>query len=362
MGLFIFSRNTLASLAPLTAFAFLSACGSADSGKPVILRPTPAGSNTVLRPAGPSEPASLDDTDLTPDSNEGPLVSLPIDSGSPDELLFQQALAQYEALNYLEAEQLFTRLVASYPASPRSDNAEYLAGRSAYALGIAQLGAVDQGALDRAAIAFQAVFTRFPDSPFAHAAHYYLGRADFSSGAFESALVEFQESASDPSATFADNAQYYVGRTYFELDQLDLAEPALLTLLRQYPNTTYADNGTYYLGRAQFGLQRYLDALGTFGAVSAFSGSIFLDNALYYHGRANYELAELTPALNDFGALLVDHPASGYRDNALYYRARIQADQGACAAAASTLQELSAAFPASSYVARTRDYLTQGGC
>ena len=52
-----------------------------------------------------------------------------IDPNAPDEMLFQQALAAYDAQNYTEAQGLFDQLLVDYPDSPRHDNAGYLSGR-----------------------------------------------------------------------------------------------------------------------------------------------------------------------------------------------------------------------------------------
>ncbi len=350
--------------APVAAAALLNACGANDTGKPLTLGPHPSTGAPVLpRNAPPVEPTNAED----PDTGEmiGPVQlqpTVPVDPNSPDEILFQEALVQYDAQNYVQAEQLFARLASTYPNSPRTDNAEYLAGRSAYALGIAQVGIVDVPALNRAAAEFTSVFLQFPNSPFALASHYYLGRIHFTQGNFDPALLEFQSSVSDPTATFSDNAQYYVGRTHFELGDFTFAELELRALLADYPTSSYLDNGTYYLGRALFGLQSYSEALAVFASVTNFQASIFLDNAVYYHGRSNYALGDLANALGDFQALFASYPTSGYRDNALYYRARIQTDQVDCPAAAASLNELSLAFPSSPYVARAQDYLTQGGC
>lgn len=332
---------------------------SSDEGPAVTLGPD---GNADPNGSGSDDPAAnVDPNDPTVDPAAGE-TQAPIDPNSPDELSFQDALARYEALDYTTAEQLFENLLATYPDSPRADNAKYLSGRSAYAIGTAAAGAVDMPALARAEVAFTAVATQHPESPFVQASHYYLGRTRFAEADFTGALPEFRLSAADPNELFADNAQYYLGRTHFELDELALAESELSLLQTRYPNSTYLDNGTYYRGRALFGLQRHPEALAAFESVATFTGSIFVDNALYYHGRVRYAQAELALALADFDALLTEYVSSGYRDNAFYYRARVQTDQNDCSAAAATLTDLRAEFPSSNYVLRTETYLSQGGC
>ncbi len=360
------------NLLPLALGALAIGCSSNDGGSPVTLGPDGNAIDTDRSasddPAANVDPATNVDPAANVDPNDptadpGAVQSeVPVDPNSADELLFQDALARYTALDYAGAEQLFDDLLASYPESPRTDNAKYLAGRSAYAIGITAVGSVDMAALTRAEAAFTAVLTQFPNSPFTQASHYYLGRTRFSETDFAGALPEFRLSAADPNGLFADNAQYYVGRTHFELNELALAESQLSLLITRYPNSTYLDNGTYYRGRALFGLQRHSEALVAFESVAAFTGSIFLDNALYYHGRTRYAQLELAAALSDFDALLTGYADSGYRDNAFYYRARVQTDQNDCTAASATLADLRAEFPASSYATRTEAYLSQNGC
>jgi hypothetical protein len=57
-----------------------------------------------------------------------------IDPDALDERLFQEGLALYGQLMSAPAAAKFDELVAAYPASPRHDNAGYLAGRCAYEL------------------------------------------------------------------------------------------------------------------------------------------------------------------------------------------------------------------------------------
>ena len=278
-----------------------------------------------------------------------------IDPSAPDEVLFQAALADWNAMLYADAETKFDQLLAQYPDSPRRDNSAYLSGRCRYEL-------LDfPGARD----ALVAMRQDYPTSPFAGAAAYFTGRARYrlTPPDYAGAVLDFQSSLSeDPQGTFADNAQYFLGRAYYQLADYTNAITALTAFEATYPNSTYVDNGNYYLGRCYFNQQDYSGALPHFQDVFETTDSIYADDAQFYIGRCHYGLGSLATALGDFQDLESGYAASQYVDNAIYYELRVYVDQIDCTNANATYTRLETAFPTSNYLPLAQMYLTNGGC
>jgi TolA-binding protein len=274
-----------------------------------------------------------------------------IDPNAPDEQLFQQALAQYDAGDYAGAQPLFDELLATYPDSPRHDNAGYLAGRCRY----------EQTAYADAIVVFEQTRAEHPDSLLADSVAYFIGRSHYELGDFAGARIAFADSiAVDPAGTYADNAQYYLGRSDYELGDLTTARDELSVLEQNYPDSTYIDNARYYVGRCDFDAGEFQTAISDFARVLEVAASTYADDARYYTGRAQYSLGELDTALASFTGLRTDLPDSQYVDNALYYEVRIHVDAADCAAASQTLDNL--AMIGGTYATRAADYMTANGC
>ncbi|ABS27661.1 tol-pal system YbgF family protein [Anaeromyxobacter sp. Fw109-5] len=310
---------------------------------------------------------------------------VPIDLSRPDDALFAEGLALYDAANasasearrlgatdlaasaakeaqalqgYAEARAKFDALPVRFPTSIRLDNAAYLAGRCSYERGT--IGG-DPLEFQDGALRLDAMQVAFPTSPFIDNAAYFAGRARFQLGDYEAARLQFQRSlAAAPTGPYADNAQYFLGRSDFELGlalagagdglgahaKLDLAEAELPAV----PTTSaFYDNAQYYLGRSYF--EEPVNATATFtllspaesaarkanleAAISAFGRTLAVpaathaDSARFWLGRARYAhafyaTAGLDPAdLAAAAAAFRAVPAtSTYADNALHYLAR----------------------------------------
>jgi len=89
-----------------------------------------------------------------------------IDPNAPDELLFQQGVALFQAADYAGAKAKFDQLLSMYPSSVRHDNAGYLAGRCRYELGDYQ-GAITT---------LTAMRAQHPASPYVGSAAYWSGQ------------------------------------------------------------------------------------------------------------------------------------------------------------------------------------------
>jgi len=278
------------------------------------------------------------------------------DPATPDEALFLDGLARYDAANALaadartladpagraarEAEAVaayasagarFARLRAEHPTSIRVDNAAYLEGRCAYEIGTitgerARFEEAYQFLVDAAAA--------HPASPLLDAIEYFCGRALFrlaevdaaAPGAataavratYALALERFDRSLEAAAAgTWADNAAYYGGRCEFERGVL-LLNPLEPGALPPAPGTSAWSEATAQLDAAEARL----------GAVPV--SSSYRDNARYYLGRSLFEepadVSTARTASLDAAVLAFDEvtalPASSFADGARYWRGR----------------------------------------
>src|SRR5687767_524560 len=96
-------------------------------------------------------------------------ISPLVDPDAKDEVAFQAARAEYDAMRFAAAAGMFERFVDDFPDSARHAEAWYLAGRSRYEVH-QYTEAVDVLLAMRAA---------HPTSRFIPNAHYYTGRSEY---------------------------------------------------------------------------------------------------------------------------------------------------------------------------------------
>ncbi len=283
-----------------------------------------------------------------------------VDGGAQDETLFQDALVDYNAMDYSTAMTKFDQLLTTYPDSRRHDNAGYLTGRCRYQLGM----------FPETVTAMAAMVAAHPSSPFVDSATYFSGRARYRmaklpvpTATYTEALADFNASlAADSTGIYADNAQYFAGRCHFELTNFAASITALSMVEQNYPTSSYVDNADYYLGRAHHGLMQYPEAIMAFTRVFRDVNSRYLDNARYRLGRVKYDMPDLPAALLEFEDIETTYPTSIFADNSLYYRVRIHVDNANCVEANNLLTTLQSSFTASNYIARAQAYMAAGGC
>lgn len=322
---------------------------------------------------------------------------IPIDPSRPDDALFAEALALYDAANaaaaegralaatdpaasaakqalarqdYAAAQAKLDALPVQFPTSIRLDNAAYLAGRCSYELGtIDGIPAEFQDAAGR----LDAMQGAFPTSPFVDNAAYFDGRARFQLAEYPGARLQFQRSlAAAPTGIYADNAQYYLGRCDFELGlavvaagdgtaaraTLDLAEAELSAV--PATSTSY-DNAQYFLGRSH--LEEPVNATVAFTALApaeAAARKANLEAAI-----AAFERALAVPAATYAGSAQYWLGRARYA-HAFYYYASAGLDEADLAAAAAAFHAVPAtstyADNALHYLARTYVNSTWGFC
>ncbi len=219
-----------------------------------------------------------------------------------DEVLFNKAMAAFQAKDWAGARELFDLLWAAFPSSSYRAQAGTLRGRCRFELGDYQ------GALE----ALGQMRALYPFSPYLDAAIYYSGRCQFRLLDYPAAMAEFKAAAAlSPTGPYADKSLYYLGVSQFELKQYGDSLATLTKLLADFPASTLRDDALYYRGRGHFELA-LADRLA---------------------GKPADAKLELTPALADFDQVLAD-PVSTFQPNAGYYQARVHFEQGEIAQAA----------------------------
>jgi TolA-binding protein len=205
---------------------------------------TGTGPTTTVDPTAASATDTAGETEGTSGGGMEPTTGTGIDPTAEDELLFQKALALYNAADYTGADPLFTQLWDTYPDSPRRDNAGYLHGRCLYAAARLRRRGPGDAAVDH----------RLSGVDLRRRIAVLLGPRAVPPGTFARApSTHFDASVkADAAGTYVDNAYYYGGRTKFEQGDYAAAEAVLASFEAKYPASTYADNAAYYLGRARF--------------------------------------------------------------------------------------------------------------
>jgi len=283
-----------------------------------------------------------------------------IDPNAPDELLFQEGLAAYNAVDYDVAIAKFDELLATYPDSPRHDNSGYLVGRSYYS----------QRLYPDSLNAMSEMLAVHANSTFSGSALYFRGRSRFKlaglatpEDTYPAALTDFEESVTvDAIGTYADNATYYIGRTHYQDGNFTQALASLAEVEAMYPDSSYIDNARYYVGRTHFELGQFSEAVTAYDLVLEDTASSLRDNARYRRGRANYAIPDYAEALLDLEDVESSFAGSIFEDNALYYRVRVHVDQAACAEASTVLSNLQSNFAGSSYIGFSQNYMSGNGC
>ena len=305
------------SVAALALVPLLAACGGGSSAPP------PAPDEALFR-----EAVALWNAANAAAATQRALLAPPAPDPAAAQVQFDLALGLYA-----QAQARFDELGVRYPSSPRADNAAYLGGRCSYESGALfpapltpPAGPTEAAFFEDAVVRLDAMRARFPGSVLVDQACYFDGRAHFRlapgsatpEAEYDAARADFAASlAADAAGTFADNAQYYVGRTGYELARLASAAWKALDPAATPPADLAAAR--------QLAVDRFASARIELSKVpTQYPLSSYVDNARYYLGRASYDAPEprdLAAAVDAFTAVVND-PASPYRPDALYYRGR----------------------------------------
>ena len=176
------------------------------------------------------------------------------DKGDEEQKLRELGMARAEDGKWNEAIEVFDRLIADYPDSPALDRYRYELAWSLKSATPSQTNA----ALDQ----FAAIVEAMPNSPFAAAAHFHLGSADYESDKYESAAQHFETVLdSELPAKVIERARYQLGWSEYRLENYPDAAEQFRQQLAAFPNGPMATDAKVMFAESQFQQDKHGAAL-----------------------------------------------------------------------------------------------------
>ena len=207
--------------------------------------------------------------------------------------LFNYAFAQFNQNRFSEAQKSFERFLAKYPKSELHEEARFrlaqaLYRQDAYAKAAAAYESVADGTgkfseaagyerglalykagkLKEAAIAFEQLATRFPQSPQAAKARLYSGTALFEAGEYKNA-IERLDPVRKNKKELADEASYWVAMSLLKSDRAEEAEKVLIDAMHDFPQSSMAGDMRLGLADARLARNKFEEAAGAFKEYAA---------------------------------------------------------------------------------------------
>ncbi|WP_455210475.1 outer membrane protein assembly factor BamD, partial [Kaarinaea lacus] len=289
-------------------------------------------------------------------------------AASEDAILYQQALSDYQAGNYSQAQNEFQDLTSRYPSSIYVDNSVYYAARCEHEL----------QHFDTARTAYSEFLLNYPGSNYADNAVFYTGKSYFDEAQLQtdaqteysllqSAVIKLQEYISTYSTnSLLDEAQYYLGRSYHDQAKFLLRDPTLATssaaalfaqarteygLVAANTLSVYADNAQYYTAQSYHDEGDFGNARAAYLVLINANTSNWADDAKYQYAKTYYDeaVAQVDPAtaaaIFDTAILYFDemlsstnplYQSSNRLDSAYYFKGRSLQRQGDLIAAGAT--------------------------
>jgi len=229
----------------------------------------------------------------------------PANNGGQDAVLYQHALATYQAGSYPEALNEFQSLFSQYPNSIYADNAQYYSARCHH----------EMRQFTTARSEYNTFIVNYPSSNYVDNAVFYNGKSYYDEAAIQtdpqleyallatavSSLADFITRFSG--STVLDGAQYYLGRSYHRQAGLLQRDP---TLSVDTANLLFVNARTYY------------DVIATV--------SVYKDNAQYYKAQTYHDQADFVSARIEY-QILIDWVGSSWADDAKYQYAKTYYDE-----------------------------------
>ena len=251
--------------------------------------------------------------------------------------LFYHGFAAYRAGSYRAAGESFTTMLTVYPNHSRGAQAAYLSGWSSFLV----------GDYSRAADALARVRSHTAGDQIAIEADFLYGRALAAMGSHRQAAVTFRGLYLDhPTSEYADDAWFEYAETQLALGNVDAAVAAFAELLVNYPDSPLAESASFRRAELLFERGRYGEAQEAFFAYrSTFRDGERMDAALYWGGVASEELGQTAGALLLWERLITEYRDSPYRGDALRSAAVAHSDRGEYRRALNYFTQLQASFP-----------------
>jgi TolA-binding protein len=264
-----------------------------------------------------------------------------------DHALQELGLLNYEQRRWDDARQALEQLVTAYPDSPLYGEAQYHLGNTyvaladfdaaiaaydaAIAAGSAPASLRDELVFQKAWLlyraqrypeagpAFMALYQQNPRAPRASEALFWAAESFYQNEQLNLAERHFQQYLTDfANGRYANAARYALGWTYFKRSQYAEAARTFELFLRNYQETTeqvpYRQDAQLRLADSYFALRRYADAVRIYNR-AAQEGE---DYAMYQLGQAYANAGNTFDAITTLRRLLSDYPETAWREEAQF--------------------------------------------
>ncbi len=222
----------------------------------------------------------------------------------PDEVLFWLAEAQYSVGELARAVQTYERLLLSYPASRRREEALYGTAWCAFRL----------QQMERAAFWFERLLAEFPNTRYAAEALVRKADALYVLGQYQRAAQAYWDVTQRfPTTAEGEYAAYQYGYVLYRLRNYEGAETAFRYFVRTYPRSSLAEEALYFLGWIPFQQQRYGEAIERFRQLlELYPRSELASRTWFAIGNAYYNMERWEEALKAYRTIVEQFPQSPF--------------------------------------------------
>ena len=199
---------------------------------------------------------------------------------------------------------------------------------------------------EEALITYEALMTRFPDSPLTQAALYEKALLAYHEGDFEYIIQHADELSS--LSTASDDINWLLAEAYAALNQSDKATQYYKLLISK-DDSTYAARAMYRLARSLREREDHIQAVSMYEQlVVQYPDSELAPQALIEAAWCLTKMDEIAKAIRGWGRLIEMYPDSKHMEEALYQKAMLEVQLDRNKSALKTCVQLLTQYPDSS--------------
>ena len=235
-------------------------------------------------------------------------------------LLFQAAQAYQEASEYLKAQEIYAKILKTYPDFSYADYAQYQ-------LASLQLKRLDY---DGAAGAFKVLLKKYPQSKLLADALYGLGSVYFQQANYKGSCEIFSKFRNEfKDSRLSAQALYMLGTSFIGLGKINEALGTFMDILKlDSLGVELAQETEYEIADCYYRLGREDEAVSRFKLLrSKYPNSKFTPNIMWWLGRYYYQAKDLDLARRYLDSLTKDFPDSQFSAEAFYLLGSISSDE-----------------------------------
>ena len=238
---------------------------------------------------------------------------------------------------YDRALALFSQLIAIYPGSELSEQAQFNTAMCYYG----------KGELNNALTQFDTLRVPFSDSPLLYQILYVTGEIYLKKQEYENARVEFTNVVDSGDPDLAPLASFGIPQSYLAEGKYQEALDGYQTVIDLYPDTKAGQDAHFYMGWAYERLEKYEEAIAQLEkAIELYPRNENASNAQVYIAQIAYASKDMTGAVAAYQKV-ADNGTYDYdtRRAAQYSVGKIYEDNGDIDLAVAAYQKLITEFP-----------------